>query len=130
MTAIAFFAAASLLGIDVGWQPTPDGGVEYIIQIPPQAIESLRAGEAIESDVPPEVLREMRTFRIVVGNKTLPRTLPAHPAVEQKAAAEKCRLRSKRRPEKACGAKGGGRPCPAAVESGQQAFNGPSGRIQ
>ena len=35
MTAIAFFAAATLLGINVGWQPTPDGGVEYIIQIPP-----------------------------------------------------------------------------------------------
>jgi hypothetical protein len=38
--------AAAALGIDVGWQPLPEGGMEYIIQIAPQTLETLKAGES------------------------------------------------------------------------------------
>ena len=84
MTAIALFAAATLLGVNVGWQPTPDGGVEYIIQIPPQAIESFVPGRRSKATSRRRCSARCN-LRIIVGNKTLPRTLPAHPAGEPKA---------------------------------------------
>ena len=97
MTAIAFFAAVSFLGIDVGWQPAPGGGLEYTIQISPENIEALRAGEAFQSDVPPEVLRDMRSYRITVGNKRLLRTPPVHPAAEHKPPAAETTPRFKQK---------------------------------
>jgi hypothetical protein len=67
--------AAVLLGIDAGWQPLPEGGVEYIIQIEPQLLETLKSGEPIQSDVPSYV-KDVRAYRIVVGTAELPRQLP------------------------------------------------------
>lgn len=84
MSAVLMCVATVLLGVDVGWQPLPKGGVEYIIQIEPGTVESLRPGEAIESSIPPEV-RDVRAYRIVVGKEKLPKTLPAkssEPATE------------------------------------------------
>ena len=50
-------------------------------------MESLQSGETIESDIPlpPEVLREVRSYRIFLhnkeqGHKELPRQLPTKPA--------------------------------------------------
>ena len=71
--------AAVLLGIDAGWQPLPEGGMEYIIQIEPQLLDTLRSGEPIQSDVPSYV-KDVRAYRIVVGTGKLPRQLP--PQVE------------------------------------------------
>jgi len=68
--------AALALGIDVGWQPLPKEGMEYIIQIPPQSLDTLAAGEILRSDVPREV-KDIRRYRILVGTATLPRRLPA-----------------------------------------------------
>ena len=86
MLATAFCLAASMLGaeagpgIEVGWKPLRDGGVQYILQIDPQVIEALRAGFAAESDVPPEV-KDVRSFQLRIGKGgTLPRELPAAPA--------------------------------------------------
>ena len=64
--------AAVMLGIDVGWQRLPDGGLEYIIQIQPHMLETLKAGSPIASDIPPH-LRDVRGYRIVVGTARLPR---------------------------------------------------------
>lgn len=64
--------AVAALGIDVGWQRLPEGGVQYLIQIAPETLESLKAGQAIESDIPPTV-KDIRGYRITVGNKQLPR---------------------------------------------------------
>jgi hypothetical protein len=74
--------ATAAVGGDVGWQRMPDGSVEYIIQIEPQALDSLRDGRAIQSDLHPNAAKagEVRSYRIVVGNKTLPRDPPAPPA--------------------------------------------------
>jgi len=68
--------AVAALGVDVGWQPLSDGGVQYLIQIEPHALESLKSGEAIRSDVPPGV-GDVRGYRITVGTEQLPRELPA-----------------------------------------------------
>ena len=64
--------AVSIVGIDVGWQPLDDGGLEYIIQIEPEMLDSLRDGLEIVSEVPPS-LGPVRTYRIRVGKGQLPR---------------------------------------------------------
>ena len=70
--------AAMTLGVDVGWEPS-DGGLEYIIQIKPEQLDSLRSGGlVIRSDVRPQHRGELRTYRIQVGTGPVPKTdLPA-----------------------------------------------------
>ena len=65
-----------VLGISSGWQPLPDGGMEYIVQLEPQAVERLQAGDEVRSDIPAS-LRDLRSFRIVFGDAVLPRRAPA-----------------------------------------------------
>ena len=65
------------MGAEVGWQPLPEGGVEYIIEISPGAVDSLVSGQAIQSDIPPAVLREIRSYRIIVGNQKAAATTAA-----------------------------------------------------
>ncbi|HUT88421.1 MAG TPA: hypothetical protein VMY37_02900 [Thermoguttaceae bacterium] len=72
MYGAAFCLVTAALGVDVGWQPLPDGGMEYIIQIEPQMLEMLKNGEQFESDIPPN-LRGVRSYRITVGTEKLPR---------------------------------------------------------
>jgi hypothetical protein len=64
-----------LVGINVGWQPLPEGGMEYIIQLDPQTLDALKAGETIQSDIPPSA-GEVRTYKIIAGTKKLPRISP------------------------------------------------------
>jgi len=79
---------AVILGIDAGWQPTPNGGLEYIIQIEPEMLDRLRAGQEIQSDIPPE-LRSVESYRIIVGKNKLPRKgLPSKSATAPKPTAE------------------------------------------
>jgi hypothetical protein len=75
--------AAVSLGIDVGWEPSEDGkGLEYIIQIEPEMLDSLRAGQPIRSDLRSD-LGQIRSYRIQVGNTPVPKTsLPRPPVVE------------------------------------------------
>ena len=73
--------AAAVLAIDAGWRPLDDGGVVYLIQIEPEMLDTLRAGEAVESDIPPHV-KDVRGYRITVGSEKLPRELPPAPADE------------------------------------------------
>lgn len=49
--------------------------MEYIIQLNPQTLDSLRAGETIQSDITPEA-GDVRSFRIIVGDKQLARETP------------------------------------------------------
>ena len=71
----AISLAALVVGVDFGYQPLPDGGVQYLIQIPPHGVDALKSGEVIESLVPRDV-QPLRAFRITVGTKPLPRELP------------------------------------------------------
>lgn len=77
------------LGVDVGWQSLDDGGVEYIIQLEPQALELLRNGEELRSDIPPFLRDQMRSYRIKVGTGELPRDMQIQqpsPAAPQNGA--------------------------------------------
>jgi hypothetical protein len=64
--------AVATLGIDVGWQPMPEGGTQYIIQLSPQELDLLRRGGELGSDIPPKA-GDVRAYQIVVGTKSLPR---------------------------------------------------------
>ena len=81
MGGTAFIVAAVALGIKAGWQPLPEGGLEYIIQIEPHMLDSLKAGEVIASDIPP-TLKDIRSYRITVGTDDLPRELGPEPTPE------------------------------------------------
>jgi hypothetical protein len=82
MHAVMLLAAAAL-GIDYGWQPRDEGGLEYLIQIEPELLDALRAGEAIRSDLPP-ALRHVRSYRITVGRGELPRVGDLAPPADEK----------------------------------------------
>ena len=73
--------ATAVVGIEVGWQRLPEGGMQYIIQLEPQTLDALRAGETIESDIPPGA-GEIRSYRLIVGKKALPRETPPMPAAK------------------------------------------------
>jgi len=64
-----------LVGLDVGWRALPAGGVEYIIQIAPYELEVFKQDKSIEGDIPSQ-LRDIRSYRIVVGTDILPREDP------------------------------------------------------
>ena len=72
MNCMMIFMAAATLGVDVGWQRQQNGELEYIIQIEPQLIESLKEGKVLTSGIRP-ALRGIRRYRIVVGTGKLAR---------------------------------------------------------
>lgn len=78
MTGFLGLLVATALGVDIGWQELPTGGVEYIVQLEPSALEALRAGEEVASDVPPN-LRDVRRWRIRIGEGPLPRSARPRP---------------------------------------------------
>lgn len=76
-----------LPGVDAGWTPHPDGGLEYIIQIEPELVERLSSGQGISSEMP-NLPVPVRRFRFQVGDGPLPRDLgPAGTVVVPGAAA-------------------------------------------
>ena len=87
MHALMLCIATAAVGIDVGWQRMPEGGMEYIIQFEPQDLEALRDGQTIQSDIPPAA-GDVRSYRMVVDSKPLPRdkAATAAPQAPPKAA--------------------------------------------
>ncbi|MGM0488622.1 MAG: hypothetical protein ACQESR_17935 [Planctomycetota bacterium] len=88
MNGIVVLVSLAAIGIDYGWQPLPDGQLEYIVQIEPGLLEELKSGEEIVSEILPEA-RNVRRFRIRVGTGEVPRvghgggdTAPRNPAPE------------------------------------------------
>jgi len=95
MNSLSVLVLAAALGVEAGWQPLPEGGHEYTIQLEPQLLGLLaKGGEEIVSEVPPGL--DVRRYRITVGTGKLARdngpqadplaTDP--PAARQPAAAE------------------------------------------
>ena len=72
MNSVSLALVTLVLGIDVGWQPLDGGGLEYIIQIEPQLLSTLREGQDIVSDLPP-ALEGVKTCRVTVGTGRVPR---------------------------------------------------------
>ncbi len=71
MTGFVMLMATATVGIDYGWQPIAGGGFEYIIQIEPEMLDSLKKGTPIFSQLPPDY-RGIRGYRITVGNGPVP----------------------------------------------------------
>ncbi len=69
---LAILLVTAVVGVDYGWQPHTGGGFEYIIQIEPETLQSLKNGNDIVSDLPP-YLRGVRSYRITVGTSEVPR---------------------------------------------------------
>ena len=49
MNSLTICIAAATLGFNFGWQRLPEGGMEYIIQLDPQSLDALRAGQPINT---------------------------------------------------------------------------------
>jgi hypothetical protein len=92
MSGISVWIVMIVVGVDLGWQPRPQKGTEYVIQVDPGTLESLKqSGEAAQSEIPAEAQDiHASRIRIVVGKQPLPRELPAKMAEKPPApAAEK-----------------------------------------
>ena len=87
MHACSIALVAAALGVNSGWQPLEDGGMEYIVQIQPDLIESMQAGEVLTSIIPAGV-NSVRSFKIVVGNERPPRIDPPVLSIDDAAKAE------------------------------------------
>ncbi len=87
MNALIVLVATAALGIEVGWEPLPGGGHEYTLQLEPQLLKVLEAGqEEIFSEVPAGV--DVRRYRIVVGVGKLRRDYgPLAAEIEQPLAS-------------------------------------------
>ena len=72
MSTLGIALVIAAVGIDTGWQPLADGRFEYILQLEPEVLESLRAGREVASDIPAS-LRGARCYRLTVGGANLPR---------------------------------------------------------
>lgn len=71
LTAVAVVWFVSRAGaVDFGWQTVSGGGIEYIVQVEPDLIDSFRQ-EGFTSEVPAG-LRDIRRIRIEVGSGRLP----------------------------------------------------------
>ncbi|MCC6126604.1 MAG: hypothetical protein IT426_16710 [Pirellulales bacterium] len=65
--------AALTLGIEYGWEPLPEGGMKYIVQFDPAALEEARQADIeLESNVPSDV-GDVRSISIRLGTGQLPR---------------------------------------------------------
>ena len=75
MHAAVILIAVAGLGVEYGYQPLDDRGIEYIVQIAPSAVAMTEDGDTFSSEVPPELPPVGRVvFR--VGTGPLPRDLP------------------------------------------------------
>ena len=68
----------ALTGVELGYQPAANGGLELIVQIDPNTFRTLAPGDPI-SQVVPSVAQQVRPTQITValGNGPLPHKLPA-----------------------------------------------------
>jgi hypothetical protein len=78
MHTILLCIATASVGIHAGWQRMPEGGMQYIIQLDPETLQSLREGAELGSDIPPSA-GEVHSFKIVMGTKLLPHDTPPPP---------------------------------------------------
>jgi hypothetical protein len=78
MNAIMLCVIAAAVGIDVGYQPLPGGGMQYIIQLGPETIDAMRSGEVLQSDTPAG-MKDIRNWQIMMGTGPLPQRLAEEP---------------------------------------------------
>jgi hypothetical protein len=67
----------AFVGVDLGYRPTTNGRVEFIIQISPAMLQTLRPDDPIEVDADPGAQTARPShFTITTGNAPLPHILP------------------------------------------------------
>jgi hypothetical protein len=71
MTPLNLLIAATLVAIEAGWQPLPEGGHEYTIQIEPPSVSMLQNGNDLISEIPSNI--DIRRLRITLGTGSLAR---------------------------------------------------------
>tara|TARA_R110002049_G_scaffold2750_2_gene21523 strand:- start:328937 stop:330799 length:1863 start_codon:yes stop_codon:yes gene_type:complete len=64
------------MGITYGWQPDGNGGVEYIIQIPPDQLDELQQSGELTSVINPKVQAHVSRVVVKVGDETLHEITP------------------------------------------------------
>ena len=72
MGGVPLLLMAAVIGITYGWQPNEDGGVDYIIQVPPDQVESVSAKGTINSVIPEHLCGRVTRVIVRVGNHPLP----------------------------------------------------------
>ncbi|MBP86428.1 MAG: hypothetical protein CMJ64_06900 [Planctomycetaceae bacterium] len=60
--------------IKCGWRPSPEGGLDYFVQLSPKQFEEVVAGAPVECSVHPEV-KSVQHIHVFVGGAELPRQL-------------------------------------------------------
>jgi hypothetical protein len=78
MGGVPLLLMAVAMGITYGWQPDGAGGVNYIIQVPPDQIDAVRRSGEITSVIDPQVRGHVSRIIIRVGEDPLPRDTPAN----------------------------------------------------
>jgi hypothetical protein len=83
MGGVPLLLLAVTMGITYGWQPDGAGGVNYIIQVPPDQIDAVRRSGEITSVIDPAVRGHVSRIILRVGEGPLPRDTPANLAAER-----------------------------------------------
>ena len=71
MNPLFVLVAVTAVGVEAGWEPLPEGGYQYTIQIEPELVARLQSGSDLVSDVPSHV--DVRSFRVTLGSGALAR---------------------------------------------------------
>jgi hypothetical protein len=78
MGGLSVLLVIAAMGITYGWQPDDNGGVEYIIQIPPDQLHEIERVGEISSLIDPAVRGHVSRVIVQVGNGPLQRRTPAN----------------------------------------------------
>ena len=76
MGGVPLLMLATVTVISYGWQPSDDGGLDYIIQVSPDQVDEFRRGE-ISSVIDPAVQGRVTRVIVRVGTDPLPKILPS-----------------------------------------------------
>jgi hypothetical protein len=61
----------AVIGVDYGWERQENGSIVYIIQVEPEAVESMKTGAELVGALPPQ-LRNITNYKIRLGRNVLP----------------------------------------------------------
>ncbi|HEY2827020.1 MAG TPA: hypothetical protein VGJ04_05410 [Pirellulales bacterium] len=68
---LVLLAPSVARAIQFGWQSLPEGGIEYVVQVEPELLDSFRQ-QGFSSDIPTSLQRNLRRIRLTVGSAKLP----------------------------------------------------------
>ena len=71
MGGVPLLLMAAVMGITFGWQPNGDGGVDCIIQIPPDQLDQVRRSGSVQTEIPPQIRGRVSRVIVQVGDGPL-----------------------------------------------------------